>query len=144
MIISMSSKKKKKKKNAEEIVRKGLKRSAGFSWSLLVNIIIVFLVIKVFSGAFNFTYSVFGDAAKDPASREYVVVEIPADSSVLEIGAALEDKGIIDSKYVFFAKVRVMGMAGDIKAGKYGLSASMTQEEILRIICGISNDDTED
>lgn len=133
-----------KKVKWDEAVRKGFKHSSGFMFSLLINIVIVFVVIKLFSYAFNFAYSVFGDVAKDPIGKEYVVIEIPADSSTLQIGKALEDSGIIDDKYVFFAKVRIKDLGGEIKAGKYGLSSSMTYNEIINLICGIEEEEEGD
>ncbi len=142
------SKKKAKKSTMEQVlspnnIRKGLKRSAGFTGSLLINVLIVYLVIQIFSYSFNFTYSVFGDVCKSPGSTEYVVVEIPADSSILEIGQALEDGGIIDDKYVFFAKVKVKGYGDKIRSGKFGLSASMNYDEILEVICDLDTDEEE-
>ena len=126
------------------MVRKGFKHTSGFMFSLLINIIIVFVVIRLFSYSFNFAYSVFGDVAKDYSkSSEYVVIEIPADSSTLQIGKALEDSGIIEDKYVFFAKVRIKKLGGSIKAGKYGLSSSMTYNEIINLICGIEEDEED-
>lgn len=136
-------KKKKSKVRWDEIVRKGLKHSAAFTFSLLVNIVIVFIIIRLFSYSFNFAYSVFGDVAKDPTGKEYAVIEIPADSSTLQIGKALEDNGIIEDKYVFFAKVRIKKLGGKIKAGKYGLSSSMTYGEIINLICGINEEEEE-
>lgn len=143
-----TNRKKTKKSAMEQIfspnnIRKGLKRSAGFAGSLLINLIIVFLIIKIFSYAFNFTYSVFGDVCKTPGDREYVVVEIPPDSSILEIGQALEDNEIIDDKYVFFAKVKVKGYGDKIKTGKFGLSASMNYDEILEVICDLDTGEEE-
>lgn len=134
---------KKSKTRWDEIIRKGLKHSSAFMFSLLINICIVFIIIRLFSYSFNFAYSVFGDVAKDPAGREYAVIEIPADSSTLQIGKALEDNGIIEDKYVFFAKVRIKNLGGKIKAGKYGLSSSMTYGEIINLICGINEEDEE-
>ncbi|MBQ8923291.1 MAG: endolytic transglycosylase MltG [Lachnospiraceae bacterium] len=133
----------KKKVQLDEAVRKGFKHTSGFMFSLLINIIIVFVVIRLFSYSFNFAYSVFGDVAKDYSGREYVVIEIPADSSTLQIGKALEDSGIIEDKYVFFAKVRIKKLGGSIKSGKYGLSSSMTYNEIINLICGIEEDEEE-
>ncbi|MBQ8318573.1 MAG: endolytic transglycosylase MltG [Lachnospiraceae bacterium] len=143
-----SSKKKAKKSFTEQVlspnsIRKGLKHSAGFTGSLLINVLIVFMVIKVFSYAFNFTYSIFGDVCMSPGDTEYVVVEIPADSSILEIGQALEDGGVIKDKYVFFAKVKVKGYGDQIKTGKFGLSASMNYDEILEIICDLDTEEEE-
>jgi cell division protein YceG involved in septum cleavage len=135
---------KKRKKRTEEVVNIGLKRSTGFAFSLLVNIIIVFLVVKLFTLAFNFSYSVFGDVSYQPGSTTYKVVEIPADASTLEIGAALEDAGIIESKYVFWMRVKVKGYGNQIQSGQYGLSASMNVDEILTIICHLETDEDDD
>lgn len=145
-VTKSANKKKKKKAPIEQVlapdnIRKGLKRSVGFTGSLLINVLIVYMVVWVFSYAFNFTYSVFGNVCKSPGDTEYVVVEIPADSSILEIGQALEDGGIIDDKLVFVAKVKVKGYGDKIKTGKFGLSASMNYDEILEIICDL---DTEE
>lgn len=135
--------KKKKGNNADEIVRKAFKRSSGFMWGLLVNVIIVFLIIKIFSYSFNFAYGVFGKTARDPLSRDYKLIEIKADSSIMQIGRALEDAEIVKDKYVFWAKVKVKGYGDKIKAGKYTLCASMTYDEILDVLCHIEKK-TED
>ncbi len=140
----MSKSKKKKRKGTDELVRKAFKRSSGFMLSLLINIVIVFMVVKVFSFAFNFTYTVFSDVALEPGSREYKVIQVKADSSALEIGEALEDGGIIGDKYVFFAKVKIKGYGTKIVAGNYGLCPAMTYEEILNTICHIEEDEEED
>ena len=131
------TKKKKNKLGADDVVRIGLKRSLGFTVGLLINVVIVYLVIKVFAFAFDFTYTIFGDVAMEPSSREVMIVEIPADSSVLDIGEALEDGGVIDNKYAFFVKVKIKDYGSLIRPGKYGLSPSMTYDEILNIICNI-------
>lgn len=135
--------KKKTKKRTDEVVRKGLKRSTGFTFSLLINLIIVYLIIKLFSYSFNFTYKVFGDVPYDPGTSNYKVVEIPADSSTLDIGEALEEAGIIESKYQFFARVKVKGYGDKIQAGQYGLSANMSLDDILIIICGMEVEEDE-
>lgn len=139
-----TKKKRKSKKQTEEVLRRGLKHSASFTWSLLINVVLVFIIVKLFSYSFNFTYTVFSDATKAPGSSKYVVVEIPADSSVLQIGEALEENEIIDDKYIFFAKVKVKGYADKIKAGKYGLSASMSMNEILNVLCDIKETTEEE
>lgn len=135
--MANTNSKKKKKKNADEMVRKAFKRSSGFMWGLLVNVVIVFLIIKLFSYSFNFAYAVFGKTARNPASRDYKLIEIQADSSIMQIGEALEDAEIIKDKYVFWAKVKVKGYGDKIEAGKYTLCASMTYDEILDKICHI-------
>lgn len=142
-----SQQKGKRKKNVrkqEENLRRGLKNSSGFMFSLFVNVLIVFLIVKLFSYAFNFAYGVFGDVAYHPGSQNYIGVDIPADSTIMEIGSALEDAEIIEDKYVFYAKVKIKKYGDKITSGKYHLSASMTYDEILQIICNIDTSEDED
>lgn len=120
---------------------KTVKKICKVMFSLLVNVVIVFCIVKLFSYSFNFTYDVFGKVALDPASTKYVVVTIPADSSTSEICDILVDAKLCDSKYVLMAKMKLGGYGGKVIAGKYGLSASMTYDEILTII---SNSDVEE
>lgn len=135
----------KRRARKEEKLRKGLKNSSGFVFGLFVNILIVFLIVKLFTYAFNFAYGVFGNVAYHPGSQQYIIVDIPADASIMEIGEALQDAEIIEDKYVFYAKVKVKGYGTKITSGQYHLSASMTYDEILQIICniGTSDDDEE-
>lgn len=133
----------KKAMKKEDNLRKGLKRSSGFMFGLFVNILIVFLIVKLFTYSFNFAYGVFGKVANHPGSQEYIVVDIPADSSIMEIGQALQDADIIEDKYVFYAKVKVKGYGTKITSGKFHLSASMTYDEILNIICNIQDTDKD-
>lgn len=135
----------KRRARKEEKLRKGLKNSSGFVFGLFVNILIVFLIVKLFTYAFNFAYGVFGSVAYHPGSQQYIIVDIPADASIMEIGEALQDAEIIEDKYVFYAKVKVKGYGTKITSGQYHLSASMTYDEILQIICniGTSDDDEE-
>lgn len=146
-IVVKKTYKKKNQAQSQEFVRKSLKHSSGFMFSLLVNVLIVFCLIKIFTMAFHFGYSVFGNVAYHPGVDKYVVVDIPADSSVLQVGEALEDADIIESKWVFFAKVKIKNLAGYMRNGQFNLSASMTYDEILDILCptpkGDSDSDTD-
>lgn len=138
-----SNKSRSQKRDTEDTIRKGLKSTSGFMWGLLVNIIIAFFIVKLFSTAFNFGYDIFSDNAFHPGKAEYMVVEIPADCSIMEVGKILQDEGIIESKYVFFAKVKIKGYGNLMRSGKFGLSASMTYSEIFEKICKLPTD-TED
>ncbi len=146
-IVVKKTYKKKNQAQSQEFVRKSLKHSSGFMFSLLVNVLIVFCLIKIFTMAFHFGYSVFGNVAYHPGADKYVVVDIPADSSVLQVGEALEDADIIESKWVFFAKVKIKNLSGRMRNGQFNLSASMTYDEILDILCpapkGDSDSDTD-
>lgn len=118
-----------------------LKTALHYALAFLINVFILYLFVKVFSLAFNFSYDVFADSAKNPGSSDYAVVEILPDSSTSDIAQALYDAEVIDNKYVMIAKIKVGEYGGKIKSGTYGLSSSMTYNEILNIICGTDSDE---
>ena len=61
-----------------------------------------------------------------------------------EMLCVVRDAEIIEDKYVFYAKVKVKGYGNKITSGKYHLSASMTYDEILQIICNIDTSSDEE
>ena len=125
----------KKKKYILNEARKTLKHGSGFMLSLFINLFMFFCLVKAFTWSFNLGYGIFGKVAYHPGSEEYVTVSIPADTTTLEVGKALEKAGIIESRWVFFARVRVKGLQKNMLTGKFTLSPSMTYEQILDIIC---------
>ena len=113
-----------------------LKTALYYSVELLVDVLIVYVFIKAFALSFNFAYDVFHDSAKNPGDRSYVVVKIEPYSSTSKISDQLYDAGVIENKYVMLLRMKVGEYGDKVKPGKYGLSASMTYEEILNVITG--------
>ncbi len=72
--------------------------------------------------------------AKDPSATESTILEIPSGSTTKAIGKLLEEKGIILNEEAFVAKVKSLGVANELKAGNYQLSASMSVEDIVNVI----------
>ena len=113
-----------------------LKVALYYSFQLLVDVVIVLVFIKGFSMAFNFSHDVFADSAKNIKNKDIVVVTLEPDSSTGTVCDKLYEAGVIKNKYVMMAKIKVNEVGGKIKAGKYGLSPSMTYSEIIKIITG--------
>lgn len=72
--------------------------------------------------------------AKDPNNTDLTVVEIASGSTTKTIAAKLEEAGIIINADAFVSKVKELGVASDLQAGKYQFSQSMTVEEIIKLI----------
>ena len=113
-----------------------LKTALYYSVELLVDVLILYVFIKAFALSFNFAYDVFHDSAKNPGDRSYVVVKIEPYSSAKKISNQLYDAGVIENKYVMMLRIKIGEYGDKIKAGKYGVSASMTYEEILGVLTG--------
>ena len=121
-----------------------LKTALYYSVELLVDVLIVYVFIKAFALSFNFAYDVFHDSAKNPGDRNYVVVKIEPYSSTSKISDQLYNAGVIENKYVMILRMKVGEYGDKIKPGKYGLSASMTYEEILGVITGSAKTEDEE
>ena len=77
----------------------------------------------------------------DSSDQTSVIFEIASGSSVKQVGAQLEEKGIIRSGWAFSHYVKSQGLQTGIKAGSYLLRPSMTIAEIAGILArGFSGD----
>lgn len=121
-----------------------LKTALYYAIELLVDVLIIYAFVKAFSISFSFGYDIFHDSAKNPGDRKYVMVTIEPYSSNSKICDALDEAGVIDNKYVMMARIKIGGIYDKIKPGSYGLSASMTYEEILGVITGNATTNAED
>lgn len=60
-----------------------------------------------------------------------VVVEVTPDSSTYDIGRMLEKNGLIKNAFVFSVYARLKGLDGELKAGEYSLSSTMSVPKIV-------------
>jgi UPF0755 protein len=63
--------------------------------------------------------------------NEIVTVDIPKGTSFLRSVDLLEDAGLIKNKYLFYALVLARNAQGNIRAGEYELSTSMSPLDII-------------
>lgn len=113
-----------------------LKTALFYALALLVDVIIVYLIVRGFSVAYSFSYEVFSDSAKNTGDIKAVVVTIPPDSSTSSVSELLYEKKLIKNKYVMMAKIKLGEYGSNIKPGKYAISPSMTYDEIINTITG--------
>lgn len=121
---------------------RSMKKILRFLFGLLINVCILFVLVKGFSYSFDFAYQVFSTTAVEPGSNKKTAVTITEDEPLLDVADALKESGVIDNKYAFILKVRINGDAGKIKPGTYPMSPSNTNQEIIDMITGVSGDNT--
>ena len=121
---------------------RSMKKILRFLFGLLINVCILFVLVKGFSYSFDFAYQVFSTTAVEPGSNKKTAITITDDEPLLDIADSLKKSGVIDNKYAFILKVRINGDAGKMKPGTYTMSPSNTNQEIIDIITGVSGDDT--
>jgi UPF0755 protein len=93
-----------------------------------VSVAVLLVCIIAVSGSYLYIKSALKPA--DPDDKKAIKVSIPIGSSVSEIAAILEEKGIIKDATIFRYYVKFKNHS-DFQAGEYKLNPSMTLEEII-------------
>lgn len=101
---------------------------------VLLIVLIAFGLLQVGTAAYNMGYRVFTEGAVDSEPGRDVVVEVTDGMSALSLGRLLEEKGLVDSAYVFMAQMELSPYAKKVKPGLYTLNTSQTAEEMLAVM----------
>lgn len=93
-------------------------------------VVLLFLIGGLLGGRAVYKYISGALQPVDPDSEEVIEVEVPIGSGLSSIAEILEDKGIIKDAKVFkyYAK---FNNESNFQAGSYGLSKSMTLDELI-------------
>lgn len=106
--------------------------------------VVIIVVFKLAVGAYDFGFQVFADIPKDEGDGRTVSVVISADQDSKDVGKLLENKGLIDNANVFYVQEMLSEYKGQIKPGTYELNTAMSVEEMLEIMCGQDEEETEE
>ena len=123
---------------------RSMKKVLRFLFGLLINVCILFLLVKAFTYSYDFAYQVFATKSVDPVNNRKVSIQITADESVLDVSSALRKAEVIDNKYAFILKLRITGNASKIKPGTYQIAPSNTNKEIMELITGTAETSSSD
>ena len=114
-----------------------MKRILRFAIGLLVNVFILFILVKVFAFGFSFAYDVFAsNRCKDKSDTKVVTVTVLPDSSIKDVCETLDDAGVVKNAYALMVRIRIGSYAAKIKPGTYEIAPSYTNDEIITIITG--------
>ncbi len=106
--------------------------------------VVIIVVFKLAVGAYDFGFQVFADIPKDEGDGRTVSVVISADQDSKDVGKLLENKGLIDNANVFYVQEMLSEYKDQIKPGTYELNTAMSVEEMLEIMCGQDEEETEE
>ncbi|ARF15816.1 endolytic transglycosylase MltG [Sporosarcina ureae] len=94
-------------------------------------IVAVVLVVGIVGGFSVYTYIKSALEPVDPDSEKIIEVEIPIGSGLDMISEKLQESGIIKNARIFKYYAKVNNEA-DFQAGTYGLTQSMTPDELIK------------
>lgn len=106
----------------------------GAICKVVIVIAVVFLIWRGATKCYDYGYRVYTEPAISSGEGRTVTVTIPVDSSALEIGEIMEEKGLTRDKYLFALQYLLSEYREDFKPGTYELSTSMTAEEMMAVM----------
>ena len=120
--------KKNSKKSQQQRLYNTLQLSIGFG----INVIILLILIQAFNFAYGFSYAVFSNTAYNVNDNREITVTVDSGASSMEIASMLEEKGIVESKYVAFVRSKLI--KATVMNGTYVLKPSMSLDEIYNVL----------
>lgn len=94
--------------------------------------------------AYDYGYRIFGEEPMDAEPGREVTVTVTESDSAEDIGALLEQKGLIRDAKLFVIQEKLSGSETGITAGSYELNTAMTVEEMLEIMLAAEEETAEE
>lgn len=106
----------------------------------LINVILVFMLVEGFVMTYHFSYKLFADFSYAPSSKQTVNITIASGDTARDVAVVLEQNRVVESRYLFFARVYLGKYNSRIKVGTYTVGPAMTPDEICKLICGLQSE----
>ena len=104
---------------------------AKYGAKFLLGLLVYLFTTGVVLFAAAFWWGAHGFNAAGPL-QEAKLISIERGTGLNQIAAFLEREGAIDHRYLFILGTRVLGGAGDLKAGEYELDAGISAHKIVQ------------
>ncbi len=118
----------------------GAKATIRILFYILIAVVLIFLGRT----AYSYGYSVFNEQAVESPPGTDVEVTVPEGASARQIGKLLKENGLIKDAGVFVLQERLSAYHGRLQGGTYTLNTSETADEMLAILAGDTDSDSED
>src|SRR5579859_5241483 len=116
---------------------------------MLARLLVIFFALVVIGAGAVIGYVVLGDSSSrlgglgqladplaplDPNDSTKQVVTVPPGATAGDIGATLQQRGLVRSALLFRLAAEQAGVGSNLAAGDYELSRSMSTNEILQVL----------
>lgn len=107
--------------------------------AIAIAMVICMFVYRTASKAYDFGFRIFSEEPMTAEPGYTMSVAIVEGKSAMEIGEILEDKGLIESAYLFYIQEKLSDYHDKLQPGIYELSTAMTPEEMMAIMASESD-----
>lgn len=110
-------------------------------FKIAIAAIVIIAVFKCAVGAYDFGFQVFADIPVASGEGRTVSVIISENQDTKDIGALLEEKGLIKDKKLFYVQEKLSEYKDMIQPGTYELSTAMSVEKMLEVMCNVEEEE---
>ena len=108
--------------------------------AIAIAMVICMFVYRTASKAYNFGFRIFSEEPMTAPPGYTMSVAIVEGKSAMEIGEILEEKGLIDSAFLFYIQEKLSDYHDQLQPGIYELSTAMTPLEMMAIMAATPED----
>lgn len=116
----------------------------GLCIRTIVNLVIVFVLVRGFVLGYTFTYRLFVDVPYMAGNNQSVTITIEDGESVSSLADTLYRDRIIEDKMTFLARVYIGRYDKKIKAGDYVINSTMSPDTLCRTFCGMVSEEKDE
>lgn len=104
---------------------------------------IIMHILRWATAAYDYGYRVFTEPPMSFGDGRIISVYVENDSSALDVGEMLQEKGLIRDGRLFMIQELLSEYHGSIQPGVYDLNTNMTAQEMLGVIAQEPETDEE-
>ncbi len=97
-------------------------------------IAVVYLICHWAAICYDYGYRIFTEPAMSAGEGRTITVSVTEDMSPLDVGALLEQKGLVRDDKLFALQYIFSEYYKDVKPGVFELNTSMTSEEMMAVM----------
>lgn len=115
-------------------LKKTAKTIMGISIKAIVYIAIVIIIYEIAIWSFGVGEKVFSESGYQEEPGKNISVTISSSMSKMEVAELLEDKGIVENRWIFY--IQSVLYEADYEDGKYKLNTSYSPEDLVKRMSG--------
>ena len=119
------------------MIKKILATIFGLGINIVIYAAAIFLLIRVGTMVYDFSYEVFGEPVVNENAQEEIPVEILSGDGSQTVAVKLKEMGLINNEVAFMIKARLS--SANLMPGTYLLKASMSADEMIEFMSNQEN-----
>ncbi len=106
-------------------------------------IVVIYLVCHWAAACYDYGYRIFTEPPVSVGEGRNITVSVTEDMSPLDVGALLEEKGLVRDDRLFALQYIFSEYYKDVKPGVFELNTAMTAEEMMAAMAAKDEEGTE-